>query len=490
MTREETVKAARDTAGSNATGIRTLADLSAKKRFVFWRAAKRSSGTVAKVPFRGNGRPASVIDPQHWMTRAQADEACRQHRGNGIGVVLGPIDSEYGLGGVDLDSCRDPATGVIAQWAQEVVGRLGTIAEISPSRSGVKAYFIYRLSDLGPMTALLGGKQEGAWTEMRSRPHPAAIEVYLGGRYFTVTEDLLPGASNHLGLLVPDPLNWLVAYAEATFPTKRRGDHQREPCERTPDAATAALDTGAEASVGFMRVRPDWLAHIAASLTDADAQIAMGLASNAQKQQGGRYLAALPREQALRLPGRGARSQRSSATVTSSLKRLRRARLIALVQPPKRPHKRGAGDGRAARYDLVFLDRGIPDPLPTLPPNVPRASGMIRWHRADLRHAIRTLSPRGLRLLAFLLGTTDFARDGRFADNAPRPLSAHRLAALLRTTPRAVRAALSELVADERLERVSGPAGRAPGRYWLAALPSIVAKQSPVAVGQERRAGP
>ena len=47
---------------------------------------------------------------------------------------------DCGLIGGDLDSCRDPATGVIAPWEQEVIDRRETYFEISPSGRGVRFF--------------------------------------------------------------------------------------------------------------------------------------------------------------------------------------------------------------------------------------------------------------------------------------------------------------------------------------------------------------
>ena len=42
-------------------------------------------------------------------------------------------DATISIGGLDLDSCIDPASGALAEWAQAVIARFGSYAEISPS---------------------------------------------------------------------------------------------------------------------------------------------------------------------------------------------------------------------------------------------------------------------------------------------------------------------------------------------------------------------
>ncbi|MGH9380857.1 MAG: DUF5906 domain-containing protein [Thermoanaerobaculia bacterium] len=90
-----------------------------------------------------------------------------------------------GLGGVDLDSCRNPDTGAIAPWAQELLDRFGTYAEVSPSGTGVKLYALGAPAELPasviPMDAApINGKR-------------AAAECYVNARYFAFTGRRLDG---------------------------------------------------------------------------------------------------------------------------------------------------------------------------------------------------------------------------------------------------------------------------------------------------------
>ena len=76
--------------------------------------------------------------------------------------------------GVDLDDCRDPKTGKLADWAADVVRRLDSYTEVSPSNCGVKVFLKGRLP--------AGGC---------NRKGP--VELYDGRRYFAVTGQRLPG---------------------------------------------------------------------------------------------------------------------------------------------------------------------------------------------------------------------------------------------------------------------------------------------------------
>ena len=40
--------------------------------------------------------------------------------------------------GIDLDDCRNPETGEIAAWAQEIIDRFDSYTEVSPTGTGVR----------------------------------------------------------------------------------------------------------------------------------------------------------------------------------------------------------------------------------------------------------------------------------------------------------------------------------------------------------------
>ena len=78
----------------------------------------------------GAGR-AKADDPATWDVRSRAEAWARRHvngAGGGVGLQLGALAERPGvaLGGVDLDACRDPATGGVEPWAAEVQARFAT----------------------------------------------------------------------------------------------------------------------------------------------------------------------------------------------------------------------------------------------------------------------------------------------------------------------------------------------------------------------------
>lgn len=125
----------------------TLRDLADLPVFVAWRLDTRD-GRETKVPYAATGPSrAKADDPTTWGTMAQAERRARSllkgGRTGGIGIELGQLPDGRHLGGLDLDTCRDPETGEFDAWAAELIDRFGTYTEVSPSGTGAKAFFTY-----------------------------------------------------------------------------------------------------------------------------------------------------------------------------------------------------------------------------------------------------------------------------------------------------------------------------------------------------------
>lgn len=143
-------------------------------RWVLW---KRERDT--KVPYQAR-RPkerAASDDPETWSTYAAATYALQVNPSfAGIGFELGD-----GFAGVDLDDCRDPATGIICEDAWQIIRAIDSYSEVSPSQCGVKIFCRGTLPIDGtgkPTTKVQGFKR---------------LEVYQHGRYFTVTGQHIEG---------------------------------------------------------------------------------------------------------------------------------------------------------------------------------------------------------------------------------------------------------------------------------------------------------
>jgi primase-polymerase (primpol)-like protein len=137
-----------------------------------WREDKQGKGRWTKVPLDPKtGRLAKSTDPATWGTFQQALAYYHSGKADGIGFVFAPDDP---FAGVDLDDCRNPDTQTIEPWAAEIVARLKSYAEVSPSGTGVKAFL------RGEVPA--DGHRKGQ------------VEIYDRGRYFAVTGRQLPDA--------------------------------------------------------------------------------------------------------------------------------------------------------------------------------------------------------------------------------------------------------------------------------------------------------
>lgn len=144
-------------------------------KWICWKYIVRD-GKNTKIPISPHDPDSGRInwkDPLHWgdfetaqQTLATTDDI------EGLGWVLttdGPIV------GIDLDDCRVPATGTIQDWAVEIVEKVGSYTEISPSGTGL--HILLEADD-----GLPGDENR-----------TGDIEIYDGKRYFTVTGNHLSG---------------------------------------------------------------------------------------------------------------------------------------------------------------------------------------------------------------------------------------------------------------------------------------------------------
>ena len=136
-------------------------DLKHLDRWLLWKVEQRK-GKSTKVPYQANDNLASSTDASTWTTFGKAVAAFERGGFAGLGLVF----NGDGIIGVDLDKVIDEA-GNIEPWAGEIVRRLDSYTEISPSGRGV--HVIVRA------TMPAGGNRRDA------------VEIYATGRYFTMT---------------------------------------------------------------------------------------------------------------------------------------------------------------------------------------------------------------------------------------------------------------------------------------------------------------
>jgi len=113
--------------------------------------------------------PAKAGVPVTWSSYQSAVECVKKELAQGIGYQFDGKD----IYGVDLDHVIDGA-GTLTPQAREVVGKLNSYTEISPSGTGIHVFVLAPGADI-----------------TRHRKKDYFLEIYGEGRYFTVTGNVL-----------------------------------------------------------------------------------------------------------------------------------------------------------------------------------------------------------------------------------------------------------------------------------------------------------
>jgi hypothetical protein len=153
-----------------------LKPMMAADQWVMWKRTPDGK----KPPFQSR-RPkkhASPIDPETWSTYHEAVASAPAN--GGIGFVL----KGSGIGALDMDDCRDPKTGVLDPWAEQLVRKAGhAYVEVTPSQRGLR------------ILGTVAGREVHTSIEMPT----GKVEVYRdASRYITVSGDQV-GTSKTLG---------------------------------------------------------------------------------------------------------------------------------------------------------------------------------------------------------------------------------------------------------------------------------------------------
>ena len=150
-----------------------LDELRLHRQWVCWQLETRPGATKPTKPLKSphNGFGASHSKPSDWGTYGRAKATTARMGLAGVGFVLSEDDD---FTGIDLDKCRDPETGELDPWAEDVVALGETYWEFSPSGTGLRA--------------LVRGK-----SDKTIKSDKAHTEIYRSQRYLTVTGDHVEG---------------------------------------------------------------------------------------------------------------------------------------------------------------------------------------------------------------------------------------------------------------------------------------------------------
>ncbi len=208
--------------GALPTAESLPASVVTREQWVAWRSEERS-GKATKVPVNpATGSYASATDAETWTDFATA-RAYADSSANGVGFVFTAADP---IVGVDLDDCRDPDDGTLTDWAQDIVERLDSFTEVSPSGTGVHVLV------------------EGELPDGRNRH--GDVELYDDARFFTVTGDQL---SETPGALESRQETLTAVHAEYVMPDDAGGgastDADSEATADAVDASGPAIDGAA-----------------------------------------------------------------------------------------------------------------------------------------------------------------------------------------------------------------------------------------------------
>ncbi len=150
--------------------LRAELELSQTDHWVAWSwGAKKHNGKQPKLPINPHtGERADTTNARTWGSITQATTAVEEYGCAGIGFVFSGDDPYTG---VDLDDCVE--NGEVAPWAMEIVEKLASYTEVSPSGTGLKVWI--KASKPG------------------DRCRTGDIEMYDSGRFFTFTGQRFAG---------------------------------------------------------------------------------------------------------------------------------------------------------------------------------------------------------------------------------------------------------------------------------------------------------
>lgn len=149
------------------------ASLKAERRWCVWQVFLTNKGKLTKKPMRAGATRIglSKTTPSQWQDFSTALAAYeREEKIDGLGFVCGG-----GFVALDFDECCDEFTRELSEPVAEMVARLNSYSEFSPSGRGVRVF----------VRGTLPGKN------ITSKA--AGIEIYSEGGYVTVTGFRVPG---------------------------------------------------------------------------------------------------------------------------------------------------------------------------------------------------------------------------------------------------------------------------------------------------------
>lgn len=208
-----------------------LARLRQTARWVGWKWTQRADGSWDKPPFRADYPEfhASTTNPKSWVMLDTAERSLAAGNIDGIGYVIRE-DAEHVF--LDLDDCRDPATGEIADWAADLVEECDSYTELTPSGGGLRI--------IGTHGGFLNAPIDASYR----LPCGGHGEVYFRGvRYVTMTGLHLAGTPNEARDISGPALDLLARAGRKIQPPKQSKASTPEQAMAPMPDVLAALGT-------------------------------------------------------------------------------------------------------------------------------------------------------------------------------------------------------------------------------------------------------
>jgi hypothetical protein len=178
-------------------------ELKRQNRWLTW-----SGDPKNKQPFiSGTSNPASTNNPEHLVSFETAAKNLYENKGyKHLGFV-----PKHPYFGIDLDSCRDPQTGLVQPWAIGLLELIGsTYVEITPSLSGLRPWVTIPHLEQKKVTFKIK-------PELGTTAKNPQVEL-LAQNYGTITGEPYHGSQSIVGVLTEERWTKIVEYLRSLAP--------------------------------------------------------------------------------------------------------------------------------------------------------------------------------------------------------------------------------------------------------------------------------
>jgi hypothetical protein len=215
--------------GDFANPPSALKPLFLERRWVNWKWVEGKNGKWTKPPFQSEHPESYAANDKSetWDSSSAAIKTVLAGRANGIGFAL--TGSSYCA--VDMDHCRDPATGKIDAWAQEIINRApSAYVEVTVSGTGL------RIIGVG------SGQAAHRKFSIPNTLNGAGVEVYRKATRYVTISCLQIGACDKLTNI--DELIYFIITQYERYGAERQQQQEQKPEQAAPPSDAPPLING------------------------------------------------------------------------------------------------------------------------------------------------------------------------------------------------------------------------------------------------------